>query len=154
MVKKWLILDLDETLIDWDANLLINNEVLNRLIELHETQHYGLALASFNDSATEILQHLQIDRLFSIISGGIKPHNYDIHTYSFSKVDNILEIMRTTGQFNPDDYVFLDNEYINCLHVSKYLGVPHVEINPATGITMFNIDQALDYLDKKENIKI
>ena len=147
--KKWLVFDLDQTLIDFEQKLLIKSDVLAILEELHRSEEYELAIASFNDSATEILEELGLRHLFSVISSGIKENDGTHHKYSFSKIDNLLEVMCWGQIQNSNQMVFLDDNVVNCNHAINHLKIPSIIINNISGVSIQDIYLALDILDGK-----
>lgn len=148
-MRKLIIFDLDDTLVShWD-NLLIKEDTLAVLKELYLSSNYILGIASFNESAQEILKEYHIDYLFTYYSCGTLENKEKLHPYSWSKIDNVLEIMRQANISDPRDVVFLDNEPVNCRQVINVLKVPSIIVNGQKGITILDMYMALDFLEGK-----
>ena len=145
---KILIFDLDETLVSsFTGKLLISEAVLQILKELADSPDYILTIASFNDSAHEILEDLGIQHLFSHVSAGFKKPDQKIHSFPMSKIDNVQEILDRLKELPENRFVFFDNELVNCNHVKGYHRIPTILINSNTGVTLKDIYLGLDYLD-------
>ena len=106
---KILIFDLDETLVSsFTGKLLISEAVLQILKELADSPDYILTIASFNDSAHEILEDLGIQHLFSHVSAGFKKPDQKIHSFPMSKIDNVQKILDCLKELPENRFVFFD----------------------------------------------